>query len=128
MLFTVNYYFYFFLIFLFFIYSGPMKSNTNSIRKNLGINLKIYLRTNTNVYEKILVIDRKIYAHTNTNKKKNYSGINLKKYAPSYARRVSKSREAWDLVFYAWIFLIASSKFLKFATGITRLGSRITKI
>lgn len=40
-----------------------MNSNTNSIRKNLGINLKIYLRTNTNVYEKILVIDRKTYAH-----------------------------------------------------------------
>ena len=78
-----------------------MKSNTNSIRKNLGINLKIYLRTNTNIYEKILVIDRKTYAHTNTNKKKNYSGINLKNYAPSYAWRVSKSREAWDLVIYA---------------------------
>jgi len=41
---------------------------------------------------------------------------------------VSKSREAWDLVFYAWIFLIASSKFLNFATRTKALGSRITKI
>ena len=75
-----------------------MKSNTNSIRKNLGIDLKIYLRTNANVYETKLGMYRKIYAHTNTNKKKNYSGINLKKHAPSYAWRVSKSRDAWDLV------------------------------
>jgi hypothetical protein len=121
---AVNYYFYFFLNFLFFIYSGPIKSNTNSIRKNLGINLKIYLRTNANAYETKLGMHLKTYAHTNTNNKKKFSGINLKKYAPSYARRVSKSRDAWDLVIYAWIFFNASSKFLNFSTRITLLGSR----
>ena len=70
---AVNYYFYFFLNFLFFIYSGPMKSNTNSIRKNLGINLKIYLRTNANAYETKLGMHLKTYAHTNTNNKKIYN-------------------------------------------------------
>jgi len=40
---------------------------------------------------------------------------------------VSKPREAWDLVQASWIFLNASFKFLKFFTGITLLGSRITK-
>jgi hypothetical protein len=97
---AVNYYFIFFN-FLFFIYSGPIKSNTNSIRENLGIDLKIYLRTNANAYETKLGMHLKTYAHTNTNNKKKFSGINLKKYAPSYAWRVSKSREAWDLVIYA---------------------------
>ena len=121
---AVNYYFYFFLNFLFFIYSGTINSNTNSIRKNLGINLKIYLRTNANAYETKLGMYRKTYAHTNTNNKKKFSGINLKKYAPSIARRVSKSRGAWDLVIYAWIFFNASFKFLKIATRITALGSR----
>ena len=104
-----------------------MNSNTNSIRKNLGINLKIYARTNTNVYEKKLGMHLKSYACTNTNKKKKFSGINLKNYAPLFEWRVSKPREAWDLVQASWIFLNASFKFLKFFTGITLLGSRITK-
>lgn len=125
---AVNYYFYFFLNFLFFIYSGPMKSNTNSIRKNLGIDLKIYLRTNTNVYEKILVIDRKTYAHLILTKTKIILVSISRNTRQAMLGAVHKSREAWDLVFYAWIFLIASSKFLNFATRTKALGSRITKI
>ena len=49
-----------------------MKSNTNSIRENLGIDLKIYLRTNANAYETKLGMHLKTYAHTNTNNKKNF--------------------------------------------------------
>ena len=124
---AVNYYFIFFLIF----YSLYIPVQSNLILTVLGkisvlisrftcVLMLTHMKQNSVCISKLTRILILI--------KKNYSGINLKKYAPSYAWRVSKSRDAWDLVIYAWIFFNASSKFLNFSTRITLLGSRITKI